>query len=527
MVIDLPASSQTNLRGNQNPVTQISNQRQEALQAALKALNIRAEESVQATVKSVTPADQVLRARLLQLTNPVNTTAETGVNRNLTQNGDPLQNNSRGLPSPQERLLNSTTLKLLEVTIQGKSLLLFTDRPVKTGQQLQVQLHNGSFIDVTGKTGNKPSAAYTTNLSSAATHASVTSAATHQAPPALLSSQQKTVLQTELRALLPDFAPKSAALLLPQVMKNLLEVSKSISAQNPGGSAYTTSASAVHTNAHTNGSLESSLRTLAQQLRTPQQLGTPSELKQALMNSGIQLENSLSRHSGSTNPAKSDLKGALLHALASSGSKTSPLPTAGYTATPEQLASASAQIQQWLQTQPSSLAAQAIPERLVSSLQDLIQIAIQKLLYNQLQSISRTQTRAETGGQQHLQLEIPVRYGTEVHHIPVQLEEEWTQDSTSEENQPQEKTRQWLVKLSFELPDAGALHAHITVVNETVSTSLWAEQKSTFQQLQDSLETLSERLENDGCDVRKIECFEGQPKESSMSLGYSLVDIKT
>tara|TARA_Y100000780_G_scaffold228940_1_gene247779 strand:+ start:118 stop:963 length:846 start_codon:yes stop_codon:yes gene_type:complete len=281
--------------------------------------------------------------------------------------------------------------------------------------------------------------------------------------------------------------------------------------------------------------VQESLQQLANQLRSPQQLAQPSQLKQSLLNSGIQLEHQLSTSSSPDKLAGQELKAGLLQTLAAL-SKTSTAanqPTtsdnrsAGISSAPGSAQAPFAQLLQQLAGNPSSTAPQIKPEQVAPLLQQQIAIAINKLLYSQLKSISRSQPSLEGQPTQHVQLELPVRYGHEVHSIAIQLEEDWVQEFTEEDPKTTEKVRQWLVKLSFELPDAGSLHAHIKVIEDSVSTSLWAEKHHTFEELQISLDTLRQRLQKDGCEVKKIECFEGKPNEENTQLGYALVDIKT
>lgn len=530
MVIDLPASSQNNLRGQQNPVTQLSAQRQDAVQAALKALNIKAGETVQATVKSISVADNQLRTRLIQLANPATETTDTSVAKNSTSPTNSGLGGSGSLPQLTQRMLQSANLALLELNIRGKTLLVFTDRPTKTGQTVNIQLHQGSLLVVPQKTNN----AYTSHIRQQTTLTPNETLAKPSAA-AALSPQQRSVVQTELRGLMPSFEPRQAVSALTQTLASVLAIKSLLSSQLPQPSlTYQTPGLATMPR-----DLQESLQQLANHLRTPQQLSQPTQLKQALLNSGIQLEHKLLSSSTPNKLPQEDLKAALLHTLAvlnKSAAANSSKPPAGHqSAAPTQaLATPTSStpnsllllLQQMASTQ-SGVAVKASAEQIAPQLQQQILLAINKLLYSQLQSISRSQPAHEGQPTQQLQLEIPIRYGHEVHSVQIQLEEDWIQEYAEGDQKTAEKVRQWLVKLAFDLPDAGSVHAHITVIQDTVSTSLWADHSSTFSQIQASLSILKQRLEKDGCCVKKIECFEGAPQEESIQLGYSLVDIKT
>lgn len=542
MVIDLPASSQNNLRGQQNPVTQLSAQRQDAVQAALKALNIKSGETVQAIIKSITPVDNQLRARLIQLTNPPTNASEAAVAKSSTNPDNPNIGGNRPLPQLTAQLLNAHNLKLLELVVAGKSVLVLSDRPAKNGQALNIQLHQGSFVIAPAP---KTSAAYTNHLPT-------TSNATTTTP--ALSSQQRSVIQAELRSLLPSLDPKHTSSPLTQALSSIVALKQLLTAQTLTPTSQ--QIPALQTIPRT---LQESLQQLANQLRTPEQLSQPPQLKQALLNSGMQLENKLLHSATPEKLPQQDLKAALLHTLAAltktastaTGSLTPPSspvsapPPNTYTSgtpastprptntTPTTTSSAQAAnsvlllLQQLVSSKPREQNTKLTTEQLAPQLQQQILQAINKLLYSQLQSITRSQPSADGQANQQIQLEIPIRYGHEVHTVQVQLEEQWQQASQDEESAAADKVRKWLVKLAFELPEAGSLHAHITVIQDSVSTSLWAENNHTYDQLQSSIGQLKQRLEKDGCTVKKIECFAGKPNEESVHLGYALVDIKT
>ncbi len=529
MVIDLPASSQNNLRGSQNPVTQLSAQRQEAVQAALKALNIKAGETVAATIKAATPVDNPLRARLIQLANPVTDSADTALLRNTTHpNTSDAGGNNTLLPI--EKLLKSTTLKLLELEIRGKTLLVFSDRPAKNGQSLNLQLQQGSLVVVPQKPS---SSSYTTNLQNAQPPPTTPPTASAAQP---LSLAQKTIMTNELRGLIANFETRNQASPIAQTLSSVLQLSKLLpDTLHHQPSAVPMTEARANPVAALPRSVQESLQQLANQLRSPQQLAQPSQLKQSLLNSGIQLEHQLSTSSSPDKLAAQELKAGLLQTLAalsktSTAAKPSTASENRATGVPSALGAPQAPLAHLLQQlagNPSPAGPQIKPEQLAPLLQQQIAIAINKLLYSQLRSISRSQPSLEGQPSQHVQLELPVRYGHEVHSIAIQLEEDWVQEFTEKDPKTTEKVRQWLVKLSFELPDAGSLHAHIKVIEDRVNTSLWAERHHTYEELQTSLDTLRQRLQKDGCEVQKIECFEGRPNEENTQLGYALVDIKT
>lgn len=655
MVIDLPSSSQIIARGNQNPVTQLANQRLETLMTALKALNVQAGDSLTAMVKAVHPVDDALRARLIQQATPPSSGASLGANRNATapeslppdtrpegkspagKAPEAAPTPAKGIPAETARLLQSPNLKLVEVEVRGQSVLAFTDRPLRPNQALTLQVQNQQLVIVGDKTATPD---YRTHLSAALsgaagagarnpaeaapatmpggptipttpTTATVTTTAgqavlaggTAAAP--LPAKSLATVAQAALQAATlaaPDSSPRPMASPLPLTSTQVQTLQQALRAQLPAQAETPPSASALSHSlqlaqlltqlVRQPGSealqqqiprtVQESLQQLAAHLRSPQQLAQPAALKQAITGSGLQLEHRL-QHSVNQSPAatlaalpQTDVKAALLQTLhqlrqyapapaAANPASTTPGSTASAAATrpaavmpgalnpaaitlpgpgasaPAGGPSASAlplisALQQLLQGSPqqrkATLAKLSADKVLQATRQQVLQ-ALDKIQYLQLQTLQKQSAQSALPHQEglstmHLQLEIPLNWGYGAQSIGLSIDEDWVTDYSDETAGRKEKVQQWQVKLSFELPDAGSLHAHLTVVRDQLSASLWAEQAETFALTQASLQSLRQQLEKDGCTVKQLECFHGRPvAEEPMRLNYSLIDIQT
>ncbi len=145
----------------------------------------------------------------------------------------------------------------------------------------------------------------------------------------------------------------------------------------------------------------------------------------------------------------------------------------------------------------------------------------------QAMSMGRQQTTGSEGATLlQLNLELPLRMGEHIVPLHLDIEEKPNQDSKTKNNS-REKARRWEVRMSFELPDDGNLHAHIRLLQTTVSASLWAEQPGLLAKAKEQLTNLRANLEKNGITVDKIDCQQGKPPEQVNALGYALVDIKT
>ena len=587
MVIDLPASaSQLGNRLGQGPVSQLVNQHQATLQAALKALNIRAGDTVNGLIREVHKVDNPLRVRLINLANPATPSAELSPNNTATT---PV-NSALGSQAAESLAakLKSASLRLVELQVNNRSVLTLTEQPLKAGQQVTVHTAGGR-LDIQPQLNNRPnqtqppanagqaplptspsgqrastaptpaptpSHAAQPNTSSIASGIRQTGSEAppppqQQAPapssvsstPRPLTTAQQEVLQQALRTQLPQFSSPAQSLAEPalaaQLVHSLLQqrIGNPIRQQIPAN-------------------LQQALRTVAMQLRTPEQLSQPANIKKAILDSGLQLENRLTktgvqagaanRNTGASqslpsNTLQSDSKAALLKTLHHASVRPTSTPAASPNAAPPPAPPLSQeagkqllmQIKQLLsgsgiEQQRHSITINA--EQITQLVQQQMSLAINRVLLLQLQSILRSQgnERADPIPTQHLQLEIPVRYGNEAHTISMYLDEDWVDDYSGQgSDSPAQKVRQWLVKLSFDLPDAGSFHAHITVLSDSVSASLWAEQDSTLAEAKRLLHGLRQGLEKDGIDVKQIECFAGKPVADQIKLEYALVDIKT
>jgi hypothetical protein len=173
-------------------------------------------------------------------------------------------------------------------------------------------------------------------------------------------------------------------------------------------------------------------------------------------------------------------------------------------------------------------------EKLLVLLQHQLQKILGRVQLQQLQALNKQLQSAESGATlQHLQLELPIRHGTELYNLAIHIDEEihYQEKKKEEDEEPRdserEQVRQWQVKLAFDLPQGGRLHAHLSIINESVSASLWAESTQLLSRAREHLTVLRERMVNDGLEVKALDCFAGSPPLAAIELRYNLVDIKT
>lgn len=410
----------------------------------------------------------------------------------------------------EQQLLNAAQLKLVRLNVQQQNVVTYTDRPLKPGQQVAVYLAENRLWQL--------AAPKATSLSEAGGLQTGASAPRASDGPALLSEALRRALPMKDA---PDLSPPLAR------MDQLLNIrqQRTLFSSN----------------------LQQALRQAAQQLREPSQLTRPGALREALSESGVFLEKKLltalrpaardaarvgvtstQTERGGTDAAQrvlnGDWKGALLKVLHQVRTELSRLGQ-----TPELTRSnelnLSALLEQVSARPAPELADRSLRTQLLQMVHQLTLHSLARIQVQQSQALTQQFAPAEAGpAPQTLTLEVPMRLGQEVQPLLLRIEPEPEKDETGKRSG---KIRQWQVQLSFDLPDAGTLHAQVTVRDQKVATRLWAEQEQTANTIRARLNDLQQRLEKEGIEVTQLECHTGAPPRPMTDIHYSLVDITT
>lgn len=75
--------------------------------------------------------------------------------------------------------------------------------------------------------------------------------------------------------------------------------------------------------------------------------------------------------------------------------------------------------------------------------------------------------------------------------------------------EPQEA--HWSVRLAFDLDELGAVHAHVSLFQGRINTTLWAERERTALHFRDHLDLLRRRMQDGGLAVGELTCHAGRP----------------
>jgi hypothetical protein len=114
-------------------------------------------------------------------------------------------------------------------------------------------------------------------------------------------------------------------------------------------------------------------------------------------------------------------------------------------------------------------------------------------------------------------MELPVRTQHGYDQINVRIEEHAAKEE-------QQRKKQWLVQLGFDLHELGKFSATLSIIDRSVAATLWAEQERTHRTVQREMATLRTGLESAGVKVTDIQCRHGVPPERSGLILQRLVD---
>ncbi len=294
-------------------------------------------------------------------------------------------------------------------------------------------------------------------------------------------------------------------------------------------------------------------RQVFSRLSTPQDLSTSEGLSASLQRSGIFLEARLSQ--ADTTVLESDFKAGLLRlrevlltSEATASASSRPAQTSLATAAPDQLppqSGASVATRAYAQAHAAELvspATSSAPPPLrgapphaqpvagptlaepglrgepVIELLSQVQGGLARVQLSQLASLPNSDSSPAWT------LELPVRHAGESHVIQMQIEAD--AQSSHAERSVQER-KDWAITLAMNLTGLGPLHIKVSLRDEKISASLWADQSETVKLLTQHLDQLRKQMSEAGLDVASVRCAAGcSPVAQNRQATPALLDIK-
>lgn len=614
----------------------------EQLAALSRVLNLVLGKTVIATISSAEPVTPSERTELLKQT----TAALAQINQQAINKLTPALKAEISRLVQQQNLIQSPELKWINLVVNNRSLLTYSDRPLVAGQAIPVQLQSPQKLVLLDLPDSESTEATETKLQPTA----LATTTSNKAP--ILDSKQAAALNELLKVDTPNLANKSASITATSLIKNpdgppieviskttppesnlnkiaaekvtisnppLLDSSPQSHAANKlqayntkdlplqfsrpietkNSNLETTATKTLiseqlrHLLPHRDTpnllmsavlqlqqlpiatkaqlfspSLEQALKSLAEKIRSPEQLVQPRVLAQALKNSGIVFENKLSnlatkepqeKNIHLNNTYAQDMKGSLLNLLSKvtqelnpsnkpisneqtlklfqnlGGAVFSPTPGSSigtgikFNTTGDISQTISLLIQELMHKPVKELSNKELRAQLLVLLQQHSVHSLVKIQLQQMHSLNHElDTKDSSTPTASWQLDLPVKHHNEVQHLHLRIDREWIDEKN--ETEPEKtgaKIKQWSVTLRFDLPTLGEFCAQLAIINTQVSATLWAAREQTFAEVRDHVEGLRKQLESEGIKVKYLLCMRGMPPEKPMALSYSLIDIST
>ncbi|MGB0940911.1 MAG: flagellar hook-length control protein FliK [Marinomonas sp.] len=218
-----------------------------------------------------------------------------------------------------------------------------------------------------------------------------------------------------------------------------------------------------------------------------QNIESPKELKQALSNSGLFLENKLLKSSDNLNH---DFKANLL------------------------------KLQTNIAQSESTSTQTYIKDNLDQRTGQTISQAIERITSSQIRNL--LETNKVEGLNLPLTIEFPIQDKGATSIFQLQVDKDSDSDTTSTNK------RRWLAKLLFDFPETGKFEARLNVEGNKLAVIFVAEEKETANKIHQYTQNLTKQLTNKGLEVTQVDSF-CKPVEDKVQtkVKRNLIDVRT
>jgi len=255
----------------------------------------------------------------------------------------------------------------------------------------------------------------------------------------------------------------------------------------------------------------------------PEQLRDVNALKQALRNSGSLFEARLNGADSAAAIASGDIKAQIVQLLALLRKQGFAPPSPDKPPLPgDQDLVYSARPQQSPGHNIKNEAQADSTDELLNQLGKLLGGGLARIQLNQLDGASARHLNSPDNPQPVptwvFELPLHTPRGADALHVRI------------EQRQQQREGRarsQWTVNIGFDLHDLGKLAASLTIVERSVSATLWSEREPMHRTVRAEIEHLRAGLEQAGIKVNEVQCRLGLPPQRNTLLSQQLVDVLT
>lgn len=177
----------------------------------------------------------------------------------------------------------------------------------------------------------------------------------------------------------------------------------------------------------------------------------------------------------------------------------------------------------------SILKAQALmadQELSTGQLLKLMAAMINRIQFNQANSLYQAQTAPDQSIAQSWNIELPYVHANQTQAVQVRIDQRTGREQTKEHDE-QAKKKQWTIQLAFNLDIIGPMHIRAELAPPSVTAQVWVANKNAKALIEREKSKLIDRLEQAGLKVETPKCHIGKPsQEVDARIKQGLVDTR-
>ena len=155
----------------------------------------------------------------------------------------------------------------------------------------------------------------------------------------------------------------------------------------------------------------------------------------------------------------------------------------------------------------------------------LIAGMLNRIQFNQANSLMQAQANADSAATQSWNMELPYLHEQQIQTLQLRIDQHQTKQQKSKKDQT-EQQRSWTIELSFEFEGIGPLHIKAELAPPKLKTELWVANNETKDLITQEQELFVKRLRDAGLEVEQPTCRVGTPERKHKAhIKQGLVDI--
>ncbi|KZZ79672.1 hypothetical protein A3767_32035 [Oleiphilus sp. HI0133] len=155
----------------------------------------------------------------------------------------------------------------------------------------------------------------------------------------------------------------------------------------------------------------------------------------------------------------------------------------------------------------------------------LIAGMLNRIQFNQANSLLQAQANADSGTTQSWNMELPYFHEQQIQTLQLRIDQHQAKHSKSNEEQPDQQ-RSWTIELSFDFEGIGPLHIKAELAPPKLKTEIWVANNEVKTIVAGEQALFIKRLQEAGLEVEPPTCHIGAPERKHKAhIKQGLVDI--